>query len=142
MNLRCLIVSLRLAGSPGLPTSVSVASSQLPVLVGRRNPGLGSVSFLLQKLPNSPSSILGRNLPLDFSIPTRPIDRTTLVGKDRNTVMENARTDGQRKLSKAQRRGIASTAAKARWAKTCAAKEVGQGHNKMGTRHKGGTGIP
>jgi hypothetical protein len=40
-----------------------------------------------------------------------------LTEEQRNAAMEKARAERQRKLSRAQRREIASVAAKARWAK-------------------------
>jgi hypothetical protein len=54
--------------------------------------------------------------------------------EQRNAAMEKARSERQRKLSKAQRREIASLAAKARWAKTRAAKQPA----KSADRRKGG----
>jgi hypothetical protein len=82
---------------------------------------------------------------IDISIAASAMGKKRWAGLSeglRKAAMEKARAERQRKLSKAQRREIASTAAKARWAKTRAAKEAGKGHNKKGTRHKGGTGIP
>jgi hypothetical protein len=54
--------------------------------------------------------------------------------EQRNAAMEKARAERQRKLSKARRREIASLAAKARWAKTRAAKQPA----KPADRRKGG----
>jgi hypothetical protein len=50
---------------------------------------------------------------------------------ERNAAMEKARAERQRKTSKAQRREIASTAAKARWAKARAANETGQSADRQ-----------
>jgi hypothetical protein len=47
-----------------------------------------------------------------------------LTEEQRNAAMEKARAERQRKLSKAQRREIASVAAKARWAKARAAERT------------------
>lgn len=47
-----------------------------------------------------------------------------LSEEDRKAAMEKARAERQRQLSKARRREIASTAAKARWAKARAAKQT------------------
>jgi hypothetical protein len=56
--------------------------------------------------------------------------------EQRNAAMEKARAERQRKVSKMRRREIASLAAKARWAKTRAAK---QQPTKPADRRKGGS---
>ena len=57
---------------------------------------------------------------------------------ERNAAMEKARAERQRKLSKTRRREIASAAAKARWAKTRAAKQTA----KPADRRKRGPETP
>lgn len=66
-----------------------------------------------------------------------------LSADERKAAMEKARAERQRKLSKARRREIASTAAKARWAKAGEAKPASPvGPARTRRRRKGGPGIP
>lgn len=66
---------------------------------------------------------------------------------ERKAAMEKARSERQRQLSKARRREIASTAAKARWAKARAAEQTAEtaaepkasaGSSRRGKRKPGG----
>jgi TRAP-type C4-dicarboxylate transport system substrate-binding protein len=60
---------------------------------------------------------------------------------ERKAAMEKARSERQRQLSKARRREIASTAAKARWAKARAAKQADETADEPKPKLSGGSGA-